>query len=284
MARLDADLSAVSLLDASTPADTKDAVMVASTLDASLVEQLVSGIYVNPADVHGAGELLVQSSVDKTMQPLALYVPASTPDARGAPLIMMLPGQGETESQLVAVSFMRALAERTGAIFAASAARGDSTFDGVGGQDVYDALAMLSASLHIDGRRIYLSGVSLGGFGMFVVAPQHPDRWKALMAIASSLTNDDKTAVARAFVGKQIFLIVGSDDPVIKAQYVRGATAYLNDNGVEASYYEQPRGVHSLQSLQPAVERAWRDMFSGVRNVAPGFDLPSPVPTGSTRT
>jgi dienelactone hydrolase len=124
----------------------------------------------------------------------------------------------------------------------------------------------------------------LGGFGVFTVAPQHPEHWKALLAIAGTLTNDDKQSVVRAMIGKQVFLVIGADDPNIKAEYVRGAAAYLLANGVDSRYYVQPRGVHSLQSLQPAVERAWRDMFSGARIVAPDADIPSPQPAASQRT
>ena len=284
MARLDADLSALSQVDATTTADSLEAIDLAATLDASLVEQMVSGIYLKPGDVRGAAELIVPSSADKTLQPVALYVPTSYTPARLAPVILMLHGQGQTESQLLATPFLRALAEQTGSIFAAPYARGDQVFDTPGITDVYDALALLQASLRVDHRRVYLCGYSLGGFGVFIVAPQHAQDWTALLAVAGTLTNDDKTNVVRAMAGKQVFLVIGADDPLVKAEYVRGAAAYLTVNGVETGFYEQPGGLHSLQSLQPAVERAWRDMFSGVRNVAPTIDLPSPQPMASKRT
>ncbi len=284
MGRLDADLSAVGQADATTPADTWETIEVASRLDLSLIDQFISGTYVQPSAVNGAGELLVPSSSDKSLQPLALYIPKSYASERNAPLVLMLPAQDQSESALLATPFLRALADRTGAVFAVPSARGDDAFDGAGGRDVYDAVSLLESSLHIDRRHVYLSGFSLGGFGMFIIAPQHPQEWTALLGIAATLTNEDKTTVASAMAGKQIFLVIGSDDPHIRPEYVQDAAAYLNGNGVEARFYEQPHGVHSLQSLQPSIEHAWRDMLSGVRNVAPSIELPSPVPTGSRRT
>jgi predicted esterase len=149
---------------------------------------------------------------------------------------------------------------------------------------VYDALALLSSSYNIDRRRIYLSGFSLGGIVLFMVAPVHAEYWSALLSVAGTLTNDDKDSVTRAMRGKAVFLVVGSDDTQIRAQYVHGAATYLAANGVESRYYEQPQGVHSLNSLQPTVERAWRDMFSGVRFVAPDVEVPTPSPRPTLRT
>ena len=252
-------------------------------LDESLVDQSVRGAYLQPKDVRGAAALMIRASYDKSLQPLALYVPSSYDASRQAPLIIMLHGQGQTESNLLATPYLRTLADQTGAIFAAPFARGDRPDDSARASDVYDMLDLLQRAFNVDRRRVYLAGVSNGGFDIFLIAPQHPERWSALLAIAGTITNDDKQSVVRAMAGKRIFLVIGANDQRIKAEYVRGAAAYLLANGVESRYYEQPNGVHSLQSLQPAVEHAWRDMLSGVRNVAPDMYLPSPQPTASQR-
>ncbi len=282
IARLDADLSAFSAN--STDRNTEFDTTLVAQLDASLVEQLVSGAYQPPAGVRGAAALVFASSADKTMQPLAVYVPPSYNPNKAAPLIIMLHGQGQTENELLATPWLRALAQEMGAIFAAPYARGDDEADASGMSDVYDALALLSSAYNIDRRRIYLAGFSLGGIALFMVAPVHGEYWSALLSVAGTLTNDDKDNVARAMRGKAVFLVAGSDDTLIKAQYVHGAANYLAANGVESRYYEQPQGVHSLSSLQPAVERAWRDMFSGVRDVAPEIDVPTPSPRPTLRT
>jgi predicted peptidase len=191
----------------------------------------------------------------------------------------MLPGQGQTETQLIATPFLRALADETGSIFAVLSPHVTDSISAAGGADVYSALDALQTSLRVDRRRLYLAGYSAGAFGAFMIVPERPQTWTAMLSIAGTLTNQDKTGVVTAMAGKQVFMVVGSDDAEVNSSYVRAAIAYLKGNGVEARYDEQPHGTHSLQTLQPAVERAWRAMLSDVRNVAPTFDVPSPEPT-----
>jgi predicted esterase len=278
MSRLDADLSALGAPSTHTPDPDQAGIELAARLDVSLVNQLLGGASLPPTTV-GASEMLVASGSGGAVQPLALYVAPSYERARSAPLIIMLPGQGQSETQLIATPFLRALADETGAILAVLSPQVTDSLSDAGGADAYQALDALQASLRVDRRRLYLGGYSAGAFGVFMIAPERPQTWTALLSIAGTLTNQDKTAVVTAMSGKQVFMVVGSDDAEVNAAYVRAAIAYLRGNGVEARYDEQPHGTHSLQSLQPAVERAWRAMFSGVRNVAPAFEYPSPEPT-----
>ncbi len=283
VARVDADLSQVLQIDSAAVSGDWDVLALTAQLDESLVTQAVSGKYHDAGGVRGAASFLFDTSADRTMQPLAVYVPAPYEPHKAAPLIIMLHGQGQTETELLAVPWLRELADQTGAIFAVPWARGDQAFDATTSSDIYDALKVLESAYNVDQRRVYLAGVSWGGMSVFLVGPRHPERWSALLSIAGTLTNDDKQSVVDAMKGKQIFLVIGSDDQIIKAAYVRGAAAYLVAHGVEGRYYEQPNGEHSLASLRPVVERAWRDMFSGVRLVSPDVEVPSPHPAASQR-
>ena len=278
IARLDADLAALGVAGTQSPDPDQAAVNLQATLDNSLIDQLV-GDASPPPMASGVSEMLMPSGSSGAVQPLALYVPAAAARAHMAPLIMMLPGQGQSETNLLSTPYLRALADETGAVFAALSPHIVESPSDVRPADVYDSLDSLEGSLHIDRRRVYLAGYSMGAFGMFMIAPQQPQTWAALLSVSGTLTNEDKTTVVRALSGKQVFMVVGSDDTVVSASYVRAAVAYLSGNGVDARYDEQPHGTHELSSLRPAVERAWRTMFSGVRNVAPNFELPSPEPT-----
>jgi acetyl esterase/lipase len=156
LARLDADLYAVAQPHSSAVPGEWEALSLAAQLDESLVEQLVSATYLQASDVRGAAALLVRASTDKTLQPLAVYVPRSYDPKRKAPLVLMLHGQGQTENELLATPFLRALADQSGAIFAAPFARGDRGFDGPASSDTYDALAVLEGAFSFDLRRVYL--------------------------------------------------------------------------------------------------------------------------------
>ncbi len=283
VARLDSDLTAVALVD---PKDTVafDQLSFRVALDESLVNQLVDDSAAPVSQTPGTSALrLARSSVDGTLQPLAVYLPASYDAEKSAPLILMLHGQGQTETELLSEPSLRKLADDSGAILAVPWMRGDRTFDALTGKDAYDALALLESNYKVDLRRTYLAGISLGAFDVFMLAPLHPDRWTAVLSIGGTLTNDDKDSFVKAMRGKPAFLVIGSDDPLVKVEYVRGAAAYLTANGVDCHYYEQRGGVHSLESLQVSLQRAWTDMLAGVRFSSPEVDVPSPVPTGSQR-
>lgn len=283
VARLDSDLTAVALTD---PKDAVafDRLSFRAALDESLVNQLIDDTAAPVSQTPGAAAIrLVRASADGTLQPLAVYLPATYDTQKSVPLILMLHAQGQTETELLSEPSLRKLADDTGAIFAVPWMRGDRAIDTVTGKDAYDALALLEANYKVDKRRTYLAGVSLGGFDVFMLAPLHPDRWTAVLSIAGTLTNDDKDGFVKAMRGKAAFLVIGSDDPLVKVEYVRGAAAYLTANGVDCHYYEERGGAHSLESLQPSLQHAWTDMLAGVRFSSGEVDIPSPVPTGSER-
>ena len=124
-------------------------------------------------DVRGLAETLVRSSRDGTMQPVSVYVPATYSGARAAPLMLLLHGRPQSESQLLAPDFLHKLADATGTILVAPWGRGYYDFRG-SSSDVYDALHAALDAFRIDGRKKYLAGYSMGGFSVFEVATAHP--------------------------------------------------------------------------------------------------------------
>ncbi|HXW51349.1 MAG TPA: hypothetical protein VEJ41_05105 [Candidatus Acidoferrales bacterium] len=280
--RLDADEAALALADPADPAGS-EALRVRILLDVSLAEQVTNPAATSSSSAHGPQMRLVKSSADQTLQPLALYVPGSINLDQPAPLVIMLHSQEQTEADLISEPALRQLADASGAILAVPYARGDRSEDTTTQADVYDALAFVLSAYKIDARRIYLAGFSYGAFEAFMLAPHDPGRWSGVLSIAGSLTNGDKDAFVRSMQGKSTFLVIGSDDPIVKAQYVEGASAFLAANGIDSHFYMEKGGVHSLESLLPSLQRAWNDMLAGVHFGTPEPDAPSPLPTPSQR-
>jgi len=283
VARLDEDQTALRLTDASDPAATEQ-MSLRVGLDVSLARQLVGLPSATvPAIARGAQIRLVRSSVDRTFQPVAVYVPSQASLDRPNVLVIVLHGHGQTESDFLSEPSLRKLADESDAIVAVPRLRGDRPVDATTTSDLYDTATSLLADFKIDPRRVYLAGFSEGGFQVFMLAPHDPNRWAGVLSAGGTLTNDDKDVFARAMQGKPTFLVIGSDDPLVKAEYVRGAAGYLNANGVDSHYYEQRGGVHSLDSLMPTLQRAWNDMLAGVHFGTPEPDAVSPLPTPSQR-
>src|SRR5437879_2479949 len=76
--RIDSDLAVVT--SPTTPpgwtaGEYADAYSRIAALDASLVDQLSTGVYHDVGAVRGLDDVLIESPADRTMQPVALYVP-----------------------------------------------------------------------------------------------------------------------------------------------------------------------------------------------------------------
>ena len=114
-------------------------------LDVSLAVRLMHRSYQPMAAIRGLGETLLRSTKDGTMQPVAVYVPASYSPQRPAPLVIFLDGHRQAESHLLAPPYVQDLAERTGTIVVAPYGRG--AFDFAGSEsDVYDAFGAANAA------------------------------------------------------------------------------------------------------------------------------------------
>ncbi|MBV8066828.1 MAG: hypothetical protein JO113_02540 [Candidatus Eremiobacteraeota bacterium] len=255
-------------------------------LDLTLARQLLDRSFRPMATIRGLGESLIRSSSDGTMQPVAVYVPKSYASGHPAPLVVMLHGRPQSETQLLAPPYIASLAEETGAIVVAPWGRGYYNFRG-SAADVYDALQAATESFAIDPRRRFLAGYSMGGFSVFEVAPLHANDWSAVMCIAGGLLGSNAQRVVASMPRMPFYVLTGTADESIPTQYPTVTAAFLQASGIEVSFYSQPGGEHRLVTLLPILTRAWGDMLHGVVRAPPlqfgGLMLPSSIPAMATR-
>ncbi|MBV8284119.1 MAG: hypothetical protein JO241_03040 [Candidatus Eremiobacteraeota bacterium] len=232
-------------------------------LDLDVANQLVKRSFRPMASIRGLEETFVQSSKDGTMQPVAVYVPASYVPGKPAPLVVFLHGRPQSESQLLAPQFVGDLAERTGTIVVAPYGR--AYYDFIGTEsDVYDAYDAALKAFSIDPRKRYLAGYSMGGFSVFGVAPVHPDDWSAVMCIAGSLLGSRANRVVSTLSKTPFYVLTGSADDSIPTQYPTATAAFLRDQGLPVTFYSLPGGKHRLFTLLPILTEAWDDMHHGI--------------------
>ena len=252
-----------------------------SQLDISLATQLLHATYDSMSGIRGLGEALVRSSRDGTMQPVAVYVPSSYSPARPAPLVVLLHGRPQSETQLIAPPYVAELAERSGAIVVAPWGRGYYDFRGSVG-DVYDALDAATRAFSIDPRRRYLAGYSMGGFSVFEIAPARPQVWAAVMSVAGALLGSDSQRLVATMRRTPFYVLTGSADESIPTQFPTATAAFLQSAGMDVSFYSEPGGIHRLITLLPILTQAWNDMLHGVvrapQNALGSLSLPSMIP------
>ncbi len=257
-----------------------------ASLDLSLASQLTRADYVPMASVRGLGEVLVRSSKDGTMQPVAVYVPQRYSPPSPAPLIVLLHGHPQSETELLGPPYIEELAERTGTIVVAPYGRGYYDFRG-SVSDVYDALHAATSAFAIDPRKQFLAGYSMGGFSVFEVAPVRPNEWSAVMCIAGGLLGSDASRVVGLMRRTPFYVLTGSADESIPTQYPTATALFLQSAGVDVSFYSQPGGVHRLVTLLPILTQAWSDMLAQIVRAPPAaagdFKLPTALPANALR-
>jgi predicted peptidase len=112
------------------------------------------------------------------------------------------------------------------------------------GPDAQRALAMLEQvqkEFKIDGKRLYLTGLSMGGFGTWSLAAKYPERWAAIVPICGG--GDAKTAAAIKHIPCWCFH--GDKDTAVKVDLSRAMIDALKAAGSTPKYTEYPGVGHN---------------------------------------
>ncbi len=268
--RLDDDESALttdSLPDGYPPADWNRRLMAVARLDCDFLAQALSGKPLSLESAHGLVERLMVSQVDGTYQPMAVYVPASL--GPHPSLVVLLHGRPQTESEILGGSVFKELADSTQTIIVAPYGRGNYDYAEPAADEVYEARDLAVAAFHVDPRKVFLAGYSMGGFSVFMVGPMHASRWAGIMCISGSLVNGDVADVLSHFQNTPVYVVNGKKDPSIPARYGELTAAYLEASGVPTEFRQEPAGTHIVGTLQPSLGLAWGDMLAGIVRGAP---------------
>jgi len=102
----------------------------------------------------------------------------------------------------------------------------------------------------IDGKRIYVTGLSMGGFGTWDVIARKPDLFAAAVPICGGADETTATKIVKI----PIWAFHGAQDPAVKVSRTRHMIAALKKAGGEPKYTEYPDEGHA--SWVPAYKDA----------------------------
>jgi len=88
----------------------------------------------------------------------------------------------------------------------------------------------------IDTTRLYVTGMSMGGYGTFDAAARHPGKWRAAVPICGGY---DETQVA-PLVNLPLWAFHAEDDPTVPVSRTREIIAALRARGGHPRYTEYP--------------------------------------------
>lgn len=114
---------------------------------------------------------------------------------------------------------------------------------------VMRALAQTVEEFSADERRVSLVGVSMGGYGVWHFAFNHPNKFAALVSICggSSIQAGDRfTRLAQAVGKTPARLYHGADDTIVQVSESRQIFKALEANGGDVEYTEYPNVGHHV--------------------------------------
>ena len=101
-----------------------------------------------------------------------------------------------------------------------------------------------------DPKRLYLAGVSMGGFGAWHLAAEHPGKFAAIVSVCggSTLSSGDRFAPVARKVGRTpVWVFHGSEDRVVPVTESRGMVEALKRvEGSDVRYSEYEGVGHNV--------------------------------------
>jgi len=203
------------------------------------------------------GELLKRSViVGDNSYDYQVFVPTKLADSRDAPVIVFLHGIGQRGTGGVVATdgsagkIVRHYLEKVGAIIVLPQCRAGMYWSTPEmDQMVMKEVDDVKASFKANARRIYLTGVSMGGYGVWHLASQHPGRFAALVSVCggSSLQTGDRfTPIAKMIGRTPVWIFHGEVDKVVPVTESRQMAVALRAIHGDVHYNEYPGVGHNV--------------------------------------
>ncbi len=117
------------------------------------------------------------------------------------------------------------------------------------------------ASNSIDQRRLYITGLSMGGFGTFSVVSKRPDFWAAAVPVCGGWPVEDVGNLK----GTPFRVFHGDDDKAVDVQFSRDIVAALKAANADVAYTEYPGVGHNSWLNAYWEDSLWSWMFKQKR-------------------
>ncbi len=169
-----------------------------------------------------------------------VYVPSSYKADKEFPLILFLHGMGETgaDGKLQLKNGLPAMLKKKTdfpfiAVFPQAQKRTWSA-ESKEGKRAMAILAEVEKAYKVDSKRVYLTGLSMGGFGTWSLAVAYPDKWAAIVPVCGG----GNPKLAEKIKGIPCWCFHGDADPAVPVKMSRDMIAALKKAGGNPKYDE----------------------------------------------
>jgi predicted peptidase len=219
--------------------------------------------------------------VDGRRHDYQVFVPSDVGPA--SPVILFLHGSGERGSdnrrQIEVGLGPHALAHAADfpAIAVFPQAPEESGWYGEVADAAMAALDDTLAAVGGDRKRVYLTGLSRGGYGVWEIAQRHPDRFAALVPICGGLYHGPRETDSPATSGAEpdpyaaaaarlraipTWIFHGARDDIVSPDESRRMAAALRAAGADVHYTEYPDANHNSWDRAYAEPTLWTWLFA----------------------
>jgi predicted peptidase len=194
-----------------------------------------------------------------------VFVPHNYDGKKEFPVILFLHGAGETKGGKkmpveVGIGTHIKKHEKTFpfiTIIPQAETRGWQT-DGPNGKRALAMLDEVTKEYKTDPNRVYLTGLSMGGFGTWSIATAHPDKWAAIVPICGGVRSaEDVEKTAEKVKDIPTWVFHGADDPTVKVEKSRELVAAIKKAGGHPKYTEFPGVQHNSWDKAYATPELW---------------------------
>jgi predicted esterase len=222
--------------------DLKTAIAEANAL-LDLIAKDVNPLNTRRGDIHWA----YRSAVDNSLQPYRFYVPTNYDAKKKWPLVVALHGMGQDENSFFASynnGEIKRIAEARGYLIVCPKGRAPaSMYMGAAETDVIDVIKAMKRDYSIDDDRVYLMGHSMGGYGSWSIAVNHPDLFAAIGPIAGG--GQPLVMMGLKKITHIPWIVIhGDKDPTVPVEESRKMVKAGEALGIKIKYIEVPGGDH----------------------------------------
>lgn len=211
-----------------------------------------------------------------------VYVPVSYDRHRSLPVILFMHGSGERgsdglkQTEVGMPAQIRWHRDWFDAIVVMPQCPGDSVFRGVVAQAAFASFEKSVKEYHGDRERLYVTGLSMGGYGVWQQVVDHPGVFAAAVAVSGGLTpsadmdnlyvsaqGDDPYAyVAQRTKDLPVWIFHGGQDDVVPTEQSRKLVAAMRAAGSSPRYTEYADLGHGAWDRAYADEELWKWLFA----------------------
>jgi len=226
-----------------------------------------------------------------------VYLPVSYQAKKNWPLIVFLHGAGERgdNSELATkVGLGRAIRKQPYKFPAISVfpqcPAGQWWSSPICERIALQSVAEVKQRFLIDNKRIYLTGLSMGGYGVWHLASKTPDIWSALYVISGRVKpggghKAEKNSIAAKYSGELLYQMTanavshiptwiahGENDQVVPVMESRNMYRYLLQSNAQVSYSEYKGTQHNAWDKAYANYKAIDWLFAQTKIIGDDFD------------